>query len=568
MMRRQRARAVPSPPRSRVTDPVVAVWAASAAAILVLRLVYVHTYRIDTDEPQHLHVIWEWVRGRVQYRDVFDNHAPLFHLLLAPLAAAVGERPEILVAMRLAMIPLSALALWGTYGIGRATFGRRVGAWAVPFAGLVPGFFLVSVEFRADALWAALWLVALAVLLGRPLTGRRAFVAGLLLGATLCTSLKTVLLLLALGAASGAAIAGAPGRLRRACPRLLAAALGFAIVPAAVTLFFASRGAFTAMVQATITHNVVGGVPLERSLAIRLAALTVAVPLWWWIGACVARSTNDVALGARRRVLALTAIGYVALLEGCWPVVTRQDFEPWAPLVAVLATAAGFAVLDRLPGRLARLARSRAATATIGGAVALAEIALLLATAPPWHARVRVDPALLADVLRLTRPSDTIMDLKGETVFRDRPFYYVLERLTLERLDDGSIPDTIAEAMIARRTCVAVNDIERLPPRARTFIRRNYLPIGRLRIAGRVLAPASRARRSITFHVRVPARYAILSGRRAVDGWLDGRRYAGPVFLPAGRHRLRAAPSAAPLALIWAPAVERGFTPSWLAGAA
>ena len=80
---------------------------ASWGAILALRIVYLREFRFDSDEPQHLHVVWSWVRGLVQYRDVFDNHAPLFHLMMAPVAAAVGERPGILYAMRVAMVKLT-----------------------------------------------------------------------------------------------------------------------------------------------------------------------------------------------------------------------------------------------------------------------------------------------------------------------------------------------------------------------------------------------------------------------------------------------------------------------------
>ena len=36
----------------------------------------------------------------------------------------------------------------------------------------------------------------------------------------------------------------------------------------------------------------------------------------------------------------------------------------------------------------------------------------------------------LADVLRLSRPQEYVMDLKGETVFRRRPFYYTIEAVT------------------------------------------------------------------------------------------------------------------------------------------
>ena len=44
-------------------------------------------YQFDSDEPQHLHVIWGWVHGFVQYRDLFDNHMPLFQIVLAPVVA-------------------------------------------------------------------------------------------------------------------------------------------------------------------------------------------------------------------------------------------------------------------------------------------------------------------------------------------------------------------------------------------------------------------------------------------------------------------------------------------------
>jgi hypothetical protein len=530
---------------------------ASWGAILALRIVYLREFRFDTDEPQHLHVVWSWVRGLVQYRDVFDNHAPLFHLMMAPVAAAVGERPGILYAMRAAMVPLSAATLWGTYALGRAVFGRAVGAWAAAFAALVPNFFLTQVEFRADALWTTLWLLSLAVLLDGRLTHRRAWTAGLLLGATLCTSLKTVMLLGAL--ASALAVTLIRDRRGTALQTLsrhaLSATFGFVIVPAAVALFFARCGAFGAMIDATITHNVIGGVALRPPPRFRLLGFVAGIPLWWLAGVWAARSTSEPGLAARRRVLVLTTFGYILLLEGLWPIATRQDVEPWTPLVAVVATAAGVAIL-RHGGHGAPASR-----ATFGGLVVLAQIALLVFTGPPWAFGARVDPEMLGDVLRLTRPSDTIMDLKGETVFRDRPFYYALEAVTLVRIQLGSIPDTIPEELVAHRTCVAVPDDVRFPERAREFLNANYISVGRLRVAGRRLAQGSPLRQTVTFDVGIPAVYAIVAAQQPIAGWLDGHRCTRPMFLGVGRHRLRVAPAREPITLVWAVAIERGFRP-------
>src|SRR5262249_21282319 len=63
------------------------------AGAALLRLAAIFHYRFDNDEPQHLHVVWGWTQGLVQYRDVFDNHMPLFHLLSVPLLWLVGVHP-------------------------------------------------------------------------------------------------------------------------------------------------------------------------------------------------------------------------------------------------------------------------------------------------------------------------------------------------------------------------------------------------------------------------------------------------------------------------------------------
>src|SRR5882672_279776 len=53
-------------------------------AMLALRFLYAGHFEYDTDEAQHLHVVWGWTDGQLAYRDFFDNHAPFFHLLCAP----------------------------------------------------------------------------------------------------------------------------------------------------------------------------------------------------------------------------------------------------------------------------------------------------------------------------------------------------------------------------------------------------------------------------------------------------------------------------------------------------
>src|SRR6266704_4380586 len=162
----------------------------------VLRAVAFFRYRFDSDESQHLHVTWGWTAGLLQYRDVFDNHAPLFHMLTAPLLALVGERPTVLFYMRLPMLVLWAVVLASTFVIARRLYDTRVAAWSTLLLAVLPVFFLRSLEYRTDNLWNALWMLAVVALMSK-----RFLAAGLLLGLATATSMKTPLLIVTLGIA-------------------------------------------------------------------------------------------------------------------------------------------------------------------------------------------------------------------------------------------------------------------------------------------------------------------------------------------------------------------------------
>ena len=255
-------------------------WYVFFAFLALSRVFYAGIWRVDSDEPQHLHVVWGWAHGLLQYRDVFDNHTPIFHMLFAPVYMLLGERADILVWMRIATLPLFFLALWAVYLIGRGLFSRRAGLWATLFTGLYPHFFLTSLEFRADDLWIVPWLLALAVLVQRPLRTWRIFAAGFLLGMALSISLKTSLLLLALGGAIPIALAlrNTPGTLpvwRYARHGLLLLG-GMTVMPMALVLFFSAEGALSNMYYSVVQHNIVPGLGhWQRSQEFALFALEV-----------------------------------------------------------------------------------------------------------------------------------------------------------------------------------------------------------------------------------------------------------------------------------------------------
>src|SRR5438876_6465485 len=180
--------------RDCLTRGEAAVIAALTAVSIVFRALAFFFYRFDSDEPQHLHVTWGWTAGQLQYRDVFDNHAPLFHMLTAPLLRLVGERTTVLFYMRVPMLVLWAVVLGATFVLARRLYDTRIAAWSTLLLAVAPAFFLKSLEYRTDNLWNAFWMLAVVVLTGGAPTPRRMFGAGLLLGLAMATSMKSMLL--------------------------------------------------------------------------------------------------------------------------------------------------------------------------------------------------------------------------------------------------------------------------------------------------------------------------------------------------------------------------------------
>ena len=183
-------------PNPKLTQVEVGLGVACFLLLLCLRWFYVTTQPWDSDEPQHLHVVWAWVNGLLPYKDVFDNHAPLFQAISAPLFALLGERADIVAAMRWAMLPIAVVILLATYWIGRRLFSPRIGFWSTLMAASFPALYAKFGEYRPDLFWAALWLVGLAILTNGKPDPRRLFTAGVVFGIAFAVSMKTTFLLL------------------------------------------------------------------------------------------------------------------------------------------------------------------------------------------------------------------------------------------------------------------------------------------------------------------------------------------------------------------------------------
>jgi len=521
----------------------VALAAAFAVSVL-LRGVAFFRYRFDSDEPQHLHVAWGWTAGLVQYRDIFDNHSPLFHLATAPLLALAGERPDILVTMRAPMLVLWAAVLACTFVVGRRLFDTRVAATAVVLLSLFPAFFLKSLEYRNDNLWNALWMLSVVVLTGGPVTPLRFFLMGLLLGAAAAASLKTIVLVITLliCAVATRLFCGGDVPLRRWIAAVAAAAAGLAIIPAAIALVFVRLGAWPSLVYCLFTFFTTMSMHPHDVIARAIYPFAIAVVLY--IAYRVSRDTTY-DLPRRWRFFFRLFFAVFTVNVGCWWVlVSPRDFLTVMPIGALIFTAA-----------LQRWRLPHVSFVTLFLAVALTFAGFVVYYAEGFANRTAWHVTMMRQALGLTRPGEPLMDYKGETVYRHRPFYFILEVITREQMLRGLIPDTVERDVIAARCHVAQADGPFWPPRARRFLNANFLDMGRLRASGQWLTMDG------GFTIAVPGEYVIVEYDGEAHGELDGTPYRGARYLAPGPHRFVDTVGPRRLAALWAPAWNRGYSP-------
>ncbi|MBV8156059.1 MAG: hypothetical protein JO278_00285, partial [Dyella sp.] len=439
------------------------------------------------------------------------------------------------------------VALAATGWMARRLHGWRVALVVVLIAGLVPRFFVVSGQFRTDDMWMALWLVGLAFVVGAPPRAWRYFMAGLMFGCALSVSQKTLVLLATTLVSALVVRLLRPADAPRGGARCwVMALLGLLLVPGIFIAWLAAHGVLGDAWYGLAGYNVGGG-----------AAKRHAVQQWLWFVLLAIAVLVFCVREARRRALpafdwtvflALQGSLFLFLIWFVWPLITKQDFLPVMPtlVLAVAGWVVSWTWLTERP-------RLRAGLLAL---VLAAELATVIAYAPPWHDTLAEQRAELAMVLRYTDPTDTVMDPKGDTVFRTRPYYPVLESLAMRRLRKGQMTDTIADDLVSHRTMLVV--VRRLPRDSARFVMHNYVPAGGdVWVAGRML-PADGTDQAID--VAVPGDYVLTDGHRRLAASLDGAAVADHWSLERGVHHLKAT-DGTPVALVWAQAFDRGWRP-------
>lgn len=512
--------------------------------LLGIRFSWLSAYPLNSDEPQHAHVAWSIAQGAMPYRDVFDNHGPLFSAMYSTLLAVLGERPDILWCLRLAVMPWYVLVLAATWFIARRLYSRGVADATAILVGLFPIVFIKLGEFRTDDLWAALWLSGTAIAVfaqGRPWHWLS---SGLMFGAALSVSQKT-LPLAAIAISAATAIWAVPwwANRRVASTHAIALIVGAFVVPGAFVLWLVSHHDTAPAWYDIVAYNLAptgdSGHPWHLFGYLLLAIGILAATAW--------RVRRADATDRWRAFLGAHALLFMLMIWFAWPLPTEQDFLPVIPM-AVLSLVG---LVDRTG-----VVSSKGGLALVS-IVAMAELSLVIKHAPPWRDALASVQSQLRVVLACTTPADTLMDAKSGSIFRRRPYSPVIESLARQRFESGRMPDDIAASLVANHTMTAIDG--RYPQAAQAFIEQNYRPgTAGVRMAGLPLVSSAGRQR---FDLALAGDYIVTDGRRQLSVSIDGQPLDTSWSLGAGPHMLGTTTDR-PLMLIWNQAWECGWRPN------
>ena len=215
----------------------------------------------------------------------------------------------------------------------------------------------------------------------------------------------------------------AGGRTRESPPKpltyliscFLASIAGALIAPLLVVLFFAFKGALPQLYYCVIAHNLTsGGVPWQ--LIIRkiwdvrfwLFIPTIAGGLW------LAKRDAQPDSG-RLRLFFLAVTGFFCpLLFSFWPLVSKQDFLPFYPLL-MLTIACPIVGLGKWVA-----AKTGLPVFLFPLLIVCWQVASILKTHPPLKQTNQKNVQIIADTLNLTHRGETVLDAKGQTIYRPR----------------------------------------------------------------------------------------------------------------------------------------------------
>lgn len=463
--------------------PLAAVCLLVVLGVQILRLRFLSVRRFDPDEFQHLHIAWCIARGQLPYRDFFDHHLPLFHLLLAPFFAffrvdeSFRDASAFLFLARRVSWLLSGVSIALTFLVGRAWRGTAVGLMAIGLLATTRTFVDKGTEVRPDVLALALLLGSVFFLLREAASSSppqslpgpdHLALSGLLFGAGLVTSPK---LIFAAPVFLVPILLGPAGRRSRS---LLVFSAVVAVPVASVLVYLAPGGDLGPFLLYAVEWNARWRTHFSPwGSLVRVAQQSPLLCLAGLIGFLVC-AAQWLLTGERRRSDLVLLLAASCVSAGLFlnPVPFPSSFLPLFPFLAVFAGSAWVGLASKLRG-------DRVGPVVLAAALALVSVQplLLLQSIDKYKNTQQLED--LRWVMENTQPSDRVLDSwTGAGVFRLHAwFFFCLPEDVLAMIGPNERHQLLRDlrsGSIRPRLIVSEDALRSVSPRLGAFVERHY----------------------------------------------------------------------------------------------
>jgi hypothetical protein len=485
------------------------------SSLLAARLWASGFRHFDPDELQHLHIAWLISGGLLPYRDFFEHHTPLLHIILQPLFIFIKPADNIVFAI--AAIFIGRAMSWAlTVVIVSLSFilGTIWRGWQIGLAGAIillniRMFLEKAIEIRPDMLSLTFWIAHLCLVMyviraqaqNRWLTRTSSFLSGLLLGAAVMATQKMLFVLPGISAVMLLYLFQMYQR-HKAGEGILNVILqlfGFLIPIIIILFYFFTIGAGWEFIRMNFLYNVSYGKSfLHYVNSERLLVQNPIVIALFVIGFTVTLAQVFRKMSLLRGDFVLI-INMVGLIVGLWiiPSPQRQYYMIFLPLVALFSAAGlhdllmllsnqGYGNIKAVECRTGGRSGTRSMLACGLMAIVLAAIILngnvrqlFVDLKVPNVTQIRE----ITYVIENTKPSDIIMDgWSGVGVFRPHAFYtWMTPEATRRNMPAGEVDNMFRELKSCAVTPALVNldeDLRELSTDITMFLEQNYTPTG------------------------------------------------------------------------------------------
>ncbi len=427
---------------------------------LVIALLYLYFclfHAFDDDELQHCHNAYLIWKGLVPYRDFFEHHLPLYHILVSPFFI-LGEKPSTIFAFRFISLVSCASVFLLVYRYIEEHYTEKIALFSIMLLASVPMYLFKMIEARPESIAILFFAGALIHILSQKQDKNQLFFAGVLSGLMVCFSLKYIF------AWAGLCASIFVLRKKKGCLNFTAGFLT-GIIP--LVLYVLSKGILNEFISSTFVMNIKWKYRFSPSGYLYETFMTAGLLIAFAISAIIHDFSS---MESRKQALAM-----LLLVAGCFltiilvPVPYRQSY---LPLFVTCTICASSFIMNFF-----QMFQNRNIKFTVATVVFLCATANSITVLKNEISQTNLEDIKKMKKVDIISPDTSFFDGRSLMFYRMHTGYYgFMHHELLAMLDPDRYSEHVIEAIKKNNFPVVIYDyrVKQMPWEIQDFIQANY----------------------------------------------------------------------------------------------